>query len=122
MAGNATVRVADSVPGVLHDRHSGAADVPPSARANALRFAMVPVGGAVLVSVDLLDRQSAAGLFPGARSAAGGGGLVVHRQPDDDLVWVHRSGSDLLLPAQAARGPGSLPLSRYGRVLDACIV
>ena len=119
VAGNAGLRVADFVRGLRHHRHSCAADLSPSARANALRFAMVPLGRAVLVSVDLLDRESVAGLFSCPRRAASGRGLVVCEQPESDLAGVHRTGGDFLLPAQADRAPALQQLSRDPRLLDA---
>src|SRR5256885_13000516 len=80
---------------------------------------MVSPGRACLVSVDLLDRESVAGLFPCPRRAASGRGLVVCEQPESDLAGVHRTGGDFLLPAQADRAPALQQLSRDPSLLDA---
>ena len=76
-------------------------DLSPAEGAGTLRFAVVPAGRAVLVSVDLLDGQSAARLFPGARSFAGIDRLVVYQEPERDLVRFHRPRGYLLFSAQA---------------------
>src|SRR6266516_2614732 len=119
MAGNTGLRVADFVRRLRHDRRVRVADISRAARADALRIPMVPDGGVVLVSVDLLDRSVAARLFPGARRPASVGELVVCKQSQSNLVRVCRSGGDLLLSPQTHRAAALQRLPGDPRVLDA---
>src|SRR2546427_227130 len=100
MAGNAALCVADLISGLRADRSLGIDHVSTATRTPALRLAMVFARGVVLVSMDLLDRESAARLRAGARHAAGRRQLVVREQSKCHLAWLRRSGDHFLFYPQ----------------------
>src|SRR4029453_12467581 len=80
---------------------------------SALRLAMVFGGDAVLVSVDLLDRLSAAKRIPGARGYPGGGCVLVLREPADGFVGFFGSGCGLLSRSQIDPSGFAQPLPGF---------
>src|SRR5438034_7835125 len=101
MAGDAALRLPDSLWRLRLDRVLRVDRVLHTARTLALRFPMVFAGRPLLVSLDLFRGQFAAGLLSGARRRAIDCRCLVHQQFRHALARAHWPGGDFLFYSKA---------------------